>query len=123
MPAILLSLFSSPVVRYALLAGVILLAALTFVKVKEHEAVQSVVAQEKAATAAESLRRQQAIKSAQDSTQAKIDAYTATVEKRNAALVNQVKSLSAANDQRTCLDRAAAQRLRAIGASRQAPRR
>lgn len=115
---VLSAIWNSKPLRYAAVALMVLAAAFFYVKHAEHraaaEAVAKVIAQEKAADAAEAQRRQAVIDAAQAKAQ-KAVADLAATQKKNQELLNEVRRLSAAHDHAPCLDRDSVRRLRALG--------
>jgi len=82
------------------------------------KATTELVDHEKAADQVEQQRRDKVLEDAQRQA-ATLVARLAATEKTNAALLDKIRRLSAANDRKPCLDRAGADRLRELGADRQ----
>ncbi len=122
----LIGLIGSKIGRQALLALAFLIAiaaVYAYAKYRLSEAFAAghaaAVTEMQAATNAEIQRRDAALATAQRDAQAAVTKLSEG-DQKNADLLQRITKLSAAHDRDTCLDAAAAGRLRAIGADRRA---
>lgn len=113
MPLVLFFL-GNKAAQAALICAVAIGALIGFIVHERHKAVAAYVAVQEKLTAAESARREEVIRKAEEKATIAVST-AATMEKRNASLASEVARLSARNDKRVCHDADSMRRIRQAG--------